>query len=569
MAYPFLCMLFIICLNLVDKGASILAAFFIWWLVPENIRYMLWNNGWRQTPLTTGEVRAIRQSAAGGRHSLRLRMALLFPSSALALTLILGWVSTQMHYNAAKEEGRETVRSVTQFAARDLRPEALKRFLKDGKPVQSYADPDYQKYNDMLLSLKASFPDLEYIYVYHIRKDACYTVFDTDETFQKDGVVGDRVEFDESYLSLVPDLIAGRHIEIQEAESRFGAMMTAYEPLIDKYGNPTSYYVGADIALTRFSDYIRSYVIKMALVFSGFFMLILGSCYWLSGYFLVYPLSSLEKHIDGLMEGIDDQARLDKSVENLKKLQIHTGDELEKLYQSICEMASGIAEQIHGNRILARSNEKMQRGLIITMADLVENRDSETDAHIEKTAAYVQIILNGLKRKGYYADRLTDKYIHDVVMSAPLHDIGKIQIPEAILDNHGKLSAEEFEIMKKHTTAGRKILEDSVITAEGENHLKEARNMAAYHHEHWDGTGYPEGLSGQVIPLSARVMALADVFDALVSKRVYKPPYSYEQARQILQDDAGKQFDPKCVEVFLEAQTEVRRVMRKYQDGEQ
>ena len=206
----------------------------------------------------------------------------------------------------------------------------------------------------------------------------------------------------------------------------------------------------------------------------------------------------------------------------------------------------------------------MQNGLIITMADMVENRDSDTGAHIQKTAAYVRIILAGLKKKGYYADKLTAKYMEDVEMSAPLHDVGKINIPDAILNKPGKLTEEEFEIMKTHTTAGKKIMENAISTVQGENYLKEARNMAAYHHERWDGKGYPEGLYGEVIPLSARVMAVADVFDALSSARVYKPAFPLEKALAIITEGAGTQFDPKCVEVFMDSLDEVKLVLQKY-----
>ena len=118
--------------------------------------------------------------------------------------------------------------------------------------------------------------------------------------------------------------------------------------------------------------------------------------------------------------------------------------------------------------------------------------------------------------------------------------------------------------MKSHTTSGRKILEKAIGTVEGENYLKEARNMAAYHHERWDGKGYPEGLHGEVIPLSARIMAVADVFDALTSPRIYKPAFSLQKALEILEEGAGKQFDPKCVEAFIDSLPEVKVVLKKY-----
>ena len=157
-------------------------------------------------------------------------------------------------------------------------------------------------------------------------------------------------------------------------------------------------------------------------------------------------------------------------------------------------------------RRFSENTVKMQDGLIITMADMVENRDSDTGAHIQKTAAYVKIIVEGLKKKSYYAEKLTPKFMSDAVRSAPLHDVGKINIPDAVLNKPGKLTYGEYEIMKTHTTAGKNIMEHAISTVEGDNYLKEARNMAAYHHERWDGKGYPEGLHGEVIPLSARII---------------------------------------------------------------
>ena len=181
-------------------------------------------------------------------------------------------------------------------------------------------------------------------------------------------------------------------------------------------------------------------------------------------------------------------------------------------------------------------------------------------------ADYVRIIVEGLQKKGYYQNKMTPKYIADVEMSAPLHDIGKINIPDAILNKPGKLTDEEFEIMKSHTTAGRKIMEKAILTVRGDNYLREARNMAGYHHEKWDGSGYPEGLKGEVIPLSARIMAVADVFDALTSKRIYKEGMPLERAMKIIEEGSGTHFDPKIVEVFLEAKDEVRNVLRRYSE---
>ena len=227
-------------------------------------------------------------------------------------------------------------------------------------------------------------------------------------------------------------------------------------------------------------------------------------------------------------------------------------------------MESDMADQYRDIRRFSEIAMKMRDGLIILMADMVENRDSDTGDHIQKTASYVRIILNGLKRKGYYSEQMTSQYMIYVEKSAPLHDVGKIKIPDAILNKPGRLTAEEFEIMKTHATVGKEIIEKAMSTIEGGSYLREARNMAAYHHEKWNGTGYPEGLKEEEIPLSARIMAVADVFDALTSARVYKPAFPLDEALRMIEEGKGTQFDPKCVEVFLESVSDIKDVLRKY-----
>lgn len=172
----------------------------------------------------------------------------------------------------------------------------------------------------------------------------------------------------------------------------------------------------------------------------------------------------------------------------------------------------------------------MQSGMITFMAEVVENRDDNTGGHIRRTAKYVESIAKELKRQDIYRDILTDRYMEDMVVAAPLHDIGKIHIPDAVLNKPGKLTEEEFEIMKTHTTAGEELLTHAKEELGESGYLNTAVEMAAYHHEWWNGEGYPYGISGEEIPLCARIMAVADVFDALTSKRCYKKAMPPEKA---------------------------------------
>lgn len=197
---------------------------------------------------------------------------------------------------------------------------------------------------------------------------------------------------------------------------------------------------------------------------------------------------------------------------------------------------------------------------------MVESRDQNTGDHVRKTAAYVAIIMRELRKEHIYEDQLTDEFMADVINSAPLHDVGKIHVPDAILNKPGKLTDEEFEQMKEHTTAGRDIITQAMNTVSDANstYLAEARNLAHYHHEKWNGKGYPDGLQGTDIPLSARIMAVADVFDALVSRRSYKEPFTFEKAMDIIREGGGTHFDPNVAEAFIRAGDEVRTIMNTY-----
>lgn len=206
---------------------------------------------------------------------------------------------------------------------------------------------------------------------------------------------------------------------------------------------------------------------------------------------------------------------------------------------------------------------------IRAMASLAETRDNETGNHIRRTQRYVKVLAQALQQHPRFSHELTDVAIESLYKSAPLHDIGKVGIPDRILLKPGKLEADEFEIMKTHTTLGR----DAIVHAESDlgrtiDFLRYAKEIAYSHQEKWDGSGYPEGLSGDAIPLSARLMAVADVYDALISKRVYKPAFSHEKAVQIITEGRDKHFDPDVVDAFLHIASHFKEIATQFSDGE-
>lgn len=205
--------------------------------------------------------------------------------------------------------------------------------------------------------------------------------------------------------------------------------------------------------------------------------------------------------------------------------------------------------------------QEMQEHIISGLASLIESRDMETGQHVARTSFYVKTLAEDARNDNVYSEILTDEYISSLTALAPLHDVGKIVVSDQILRKPGKLTKEEFEIMKRHTSEGGVVIRKILEGVTDEDYLNFASDIATYHHERWDGSGYPKGLKEDEIPLSARIMAIADVFDALVSERCYKQKMPFEEAINIIKEESGSHFDPQLVEVFLAHQ-------EKYQDVE-
>ena len=206
---------------------------------------------------------------------------------------------------------------------------------------------------------------------------------------------------------------------------------------------------------------------------------------------------------------------------------------------------------------------------ILAMATLAETLDLDTGNHIRRTQHYVKALAEKLRTHPRFASVLTDNYIQMLFKSAPLHDIGKVGIPDRILLKPGRLTPEEFEIMKTHTTLGRDAIEHAEIQlGMPVEFLSTAKEIALSHQEKWDGSGYPQGLAGEAIPLSARLMAVADVYDALISRRVYKNSVPHEQAVAIIQEGRGVHFDPDITDAFVELQETFHAIAARFADSD-
>ena len=198
--------------------------------------------------------------------------------------------------------------------------------------------------------------------------------------------------------------------------------------------------------------------------------------------------------------------------------------------------------------------------MVMGFATLVENKDGSTGGHVKRTTAYVKLLAEELRSKGCYRELLTKDYIRNLCQAAPMHDIGKIAVPDVVLQKPGRLTSEEFEIIKKHTWDGGKIIKETFGNLGNEEYTEMAYQVARYHHEKWNGKGYPEGLKRHEIPLCARIMAVADVFDAVSEKRCYRDAMSLEQCFAIIEQGSGQDFDPLIADVFLECREKVEKI---------
>ena len=212
---------------------------------------------------------------------------------------------------------------------------------------------------------------------------------------------------------------------------------------------------------------------------------------------------------------------------------------------------------------LIKNQEKMtsmQSHMISGLANVIENRDMDTGEHIVRTSMLVRMLAEYARMDGVYVEEIDDRFIDLIYTLAPMHDVGKIIIPDNILKKPGRLTDEEFEIMKRHAAVGGDVVKEVLSGITDEQYLTFAADLSTYHHEWWNGAGYPKGLRCEEIPLCARIMAIADVYDALISERCYKNAMKPEDAFRIIEEEAGTHFDPKLVKVFLNHKEEFKKV---------
>lgn len=254
------------------------------------------------------------------------------------------------------------------------------------------------------------------------------------------------------------------------------------------------------------------------------------------------------------------RARVNNSL-NKKRLY-----DREKQYRNELELYNKQLKQKVEQQI--REITSAQMAMIFATSKLAESRDPETGAHLDRLRLFCKVICEYMGKLDQYKEKITPEYIECIYAASALHDIGKVGIPDSVLLKPGKLTDKEWEIMRAHTTIGANTLRAVIDKHPGNDFVRMGIEIAESHHEKWDGSGYPHGLKREEIPLSARILALADVYDALISVRCYKDAFSHEKSRRIIVEGTGKHFDPLVVEAFLNCEEQFIRIKKDFQDGD-
>ena len=520
-------------IDLVDKTVVVAVTALAFHFIPESFRKKLRPNSIAKLE-DSGLIK-------GFRHSLLRKVIVALLVYELVLITIVVGVMTYLYRDTLESKYALIAGSVTELEAGIVDADRVPQYLAEGRDAPGYAETA-----ERLEAVKQSFEDIRFLYVYRFEEDGIHVVFDFDShdahgDFIKGEEPGTVFEYDESFHELIPALLAGESIDPIITDDTYGWLLTVYRPVADSNGTVQA-YVCADVAMSQVLTDETVFLAKVSALIIGASLVLLAFTLTFAEDKLVYPINAMAAVSKQFAYETEEGRQ--QSVENVNNLKIDTDDELSDLYEALVQLSNDSTHYI--DRI-----QKMQDAVILDFASMVESRDKRTGGHIRRTSQVVAAVLQELVKDGLYGDELTPELASSMIKSAPLHDIGKIKVSDAILNKPGRLTDEEFAIMKAHTTDGEEILNDILVSTAETGYLREAVDMAYCHHEKWDGTGYPRGLKGEEIPLSARVMAVADVFDALVSKRSYKEPFSFEQAIEIIQEGSGKHFDPRVVEAFL------------------
>ena len=452
------------------------------------------------------------------------------------------------YYSLCKAEidYKQITENSSKTAAYILYNMPVEKYLKDGKDEQ---------YNEQLLLLKSLCKqfDLKYLYAYipNFKEDKLTTIFYVD-TQSKENVknrdLGTVVNWEINKIE--KDTFNGiSNDDVFITENQMGHTITKYAAVYNNKGKPIA-LVGADVDF----DKVRDKLLNNLFIIITF----ISICLFITWAILILILEKL--FIKPVMK---ISKRMENFVQNknrpFKPLKVKSDDEIGLMANAFNKMVIDI------NSYIKRITDT-QMETIFSLARLAQSRDDDTGKHLERVQQYCKILSIQLATDSPYSKDIDDTFIDNLVNASALHDIGKVGVSDTVLLKQGKLTDEEFAQIKKHTTIGYETLKQVHATFGANTFIEMGMIVAHCHHERYDGKGYPQGLKGDEIPLAARIMALADVYDALSTKRVYKPAFEQEKCIKIITEGSGTQFDPIIVEAFIKVQDKFYEVRCNMED---
>ena len=424
-----------------------------------------------------------------------------------------------------------------------------------GKDINSYTDDaysfEYIQLDQKIDTLKSTIPDIYSIGIYKMTAEGMGTVFTTENTSAN----GDNISsYDRNWGRYRESFLKSEVIDDAQIMTDSG-MAVAYCMPVES-GNAETFYICASVLQEKIDAenmlFLKSNLFALAFVVIFIFLFVI----LFVERRVVRPVVKISTMVNKAANTNDSEL-----INEIREGSVKTGNEIENIHRSLLKIYTLKSRMIN-------AIEKSDDNSVDSVAWLIRRMDVFNSSHLDNSLQYIMVFLSEMRNKEAYKGKITDEGVENVLLAAPFHDVGKLMIPENIVNKPGKLTEEEFEIMKDHCVFGARIIQHMYIENSSESYLGLAKEIALHHHERWDGEGYPNRLKAEQIPLYVRVVSIATVFDTLLSKRAYNRAFSFKEAVATIVSEKGKLFDPALVDILLESKDKFYNAYLKIKEAE-